>query len=155
MRVFNHEWSRGGGGDSESMRRNSMKKLLLVFTFIFVPFLLATAQEPDPQNGPLEVTPLGETNFERTGALSHGQSTLPSNFKSLAAPGETQDIVITANLSGVPEGEWRFGHLFLTEDSAQAPDTHMPVAAAFSPGSLPETVDIVTRRNAGSQLVTG
>jgi hypothetical protein len=70
-------------------------------------------------------------------------------------PGEMQEIVVTANLTGVPEGEWRFGRVYLTEDGGLAPDTHFPVAAAFSPGSLPDEVNIVTRRNAGSLLATG
>jgi uncharacterized repeat protein (TIGR01451 family) len=77
----------------------------------------------------------------------------PSSFT--LGPGETQEIVVIANLSGVPEDEWRFGNVYLTEDSALAPDTHFPVAAAFSPGSLPDSIDILTRRNAGSQLSSG
>jgi uncharacterized repeat protein (TIGR01451 family) len=80
-------------------------------------------------------------------------SVSPSSFT--LNPGETQEIVVTADVTGAPEGEWLFGTVYLSEASGLAPDTHMPVAAAFSPGSLPQSVDIVTRRNAGSQLATG
>ena len=80
-------------------------------------------------------------------------SVSPSSFT--LNPGETQEIVVTANLSGVPEGEWVFGQVNLTEGGALAPDVHFPVAAAFSSGSLPDSVEIVTRRNAGSQLAAG
>jgi uncharacterized repeat protein (TIGR01451 family) len=88
-----------------------------------------------------------------TGDTGLSLSVSPSSFT--LDPGETQEIVVTANLSGVPEGEWVFGQVNLTEDGALAPDVHFPVAAAFSSGSLPDSVEIVTRRNAGSQLATG
>ena len=80
-------------------------------------------------------------------------SVSPSSFT--LNPGETQEIVITADVFGSPEGEWLFGAVNLTEAAGLAPDTNMPVAAAFSAGSLPEVVEITTRRNAGSQLATG
>ena len=88
-----------------------------------------------------------------TGGAGLSLSVSPSSFT--LNPGETQEIVVTANLSGVPEGEWVFGQVNLTEDGALAPDVHFPVAAAYSAGSLPDSVEIVTRRNAGSQLATG
>ncbi len=80
-------------------------------------------------------------------------SVSPSSFT--LNPGETQEIVVTADVTGAPEGEWLFGTVYLSKAGGLAPDTHMPVAAAFSSGSLPDSVEIVTRRNAGSQLATG
>ena len=80
-------------------------------------------------------------------------SVSPSNFS--LNPGETQEIEVVADLSGVAEGEWVFGRITLTEDGAQAPEVHFPVATRYSAGALPDAVEIVTRRNAGSQLVEG
>ena len=77
-------------------------------------------------------------------------SVVPSSFT--LNPGETQEIVVTADVNGSPEGEWLFGSVLVSETGGLSPDTHLPVAAAFSAGSLPASVDIVTRRNAGSQL---
>ncbi|MGD2079213.1 MAG: S8 family serine peptidase, partial [Chloroflexota bacterium] len=94
----------------------------------------------------------GSWSAATTAEAGMSLSVSPSSFT--LEPGETQAVVVTANLSGVPEGEWRFGHVYLTEDGAQAPDTHFPVAAAFSSGSLPDEANIITRRNAGSQLAT-
>lgn len=69
-------------------------------------------------------------------------------------PGETQEIVITANTSGAPLGEWLFGRVKLTP-AGDVPVAHLPVAVISATGILPESVAIETRRDAGSQLVEG
>jgi uncharacterized repeat protein (TIGR01451 family) len=77
-------------------------------------------------------------------------SVSPASF-TLAA-GETQDLTITAGVEGLANNVWIFGDVTLS--AAGVPDTLLPVAVAPSTGSLPESVDIETRRDAGSHLVS-
>jgi uncharacterized repeat protein (TIGR01451 family) len=74
----------------------------------------------------------------------------PANFT--LQPGETQVLTITANTGNLPVGEWLFGQIWLT---GWGPELHMPVAVRPTAGVLPGEVVIHTRRDAGSQLVTG
>lgn len=74
----------------------------------------------------------------------------PSNF-TLAAGG-TQELTITADATAATADVWSFGEVTLTPAGA-SPEAHLPVAIILSTGTLPEKVDIMTRRNAGSQLV--
>jgi uncharacterized repeat protein (TIGR01451 family) len=74
----------------------------------------------------------------------------PASFT--LAIGETQDLTITAGVAGLPNNVWIFGDVTLS--AAGVPDTLMPVAVAPSTGSMPASVDIATRRDAGSQVVT-
>ncbi len=76
-------------------------------------------------------------------------SVTPASFT--LAEGETQDLTITAGVEGLPNNEWIFGDV--TMSAAGVPDTLLPVAVAPSTGSLPASVEIATRRDAGSQLV--
>lgn len=69
-------------------------------------------------------------------------------------PGESQEIVVTANTAGAPLGEWLFGQVMLTPDG-DVPAAHFPVAVISATGILPESVTIDTRRDAGSQSVDG
>lgn len=77
-------------------------------------------------------------------------SVSPASFT--LAVGETQDLTITAGVEGLPNDEWIFGDVTLA--AAGVPDTLLPVAVAPSTGSLPASVEIATRRDAGSELVT-
>lgn len=69
-------------------------------------------------------------------------------------PGATQEIVVTANATGAPLGEWLFGRVMLTP-TGDVPTAHFPVALISATGILPESVEIETRRDAGSQLIEG
>lgn len=71
--------------------------------------------------------------------------------------GGTADIVVTAEIAdGVAADEWLNGTVVLTPpDGSDAPVAHLPVAVLPSTGVLPESVDITTRRDAGSWLTTG
>jgi uncharacterized repeat protein (TIGR01451 family) len=71
------------------------------------------------------------------------------------SPGEGMTIGVTANVDGAPEGETLFGRITLTPDNPNVPSVTMPVAVVPSSGVLPDSVEIETRRNAGSQLVSG
>jgi uncharacterized repeat protein (TIGR01451 family) len=77
----------------------------------------------------------------------------PETF-TLAA-GATQVITITANVDDAEIGVWSFGDVRFNEDGDLAPDAHLPLAVNPSAGVLPELVTINTRRDAGSQVVSG
>jgi uncharacterized repeat protein (TIGR01451 family) len=90
----------------------------------------------------------------------------PATFE--LTPGATQELTITVDVSGLPEGEWFFAELELMpmpppppplRSRAGAPPpipvAHMPIAVQSSTGVLPTEIEINTRRNAGSQLVEG
>lgn len=80
-----------------------------------------------------------------------GLSVTPSSF-SLAA-GESVALTVTADVSAAEDGSWLFGDVVFTSDAA--PRAHFPVAVVPTSGVLPGIVDLDTRRDAGSQLVTG
>ena len=79
-----------------------------------------------------------------------GLTVEPASFSLLE--GETQDVVVTADVTAADTGIWMFGEVVLS--AAGVPDTLMPVAANASRGTLPASIDIVTRRDAGSEVVT-
>jgi uncharacterized repeat protein (TIGR01451 family) len=77
----------------------------------------------------------------------------PSAF-TLGA-GESQELTITADVSGADAGAYQFGLIeFEPEGSGSGggdvPMAHMPVAIQPTTGSLPGAANIMTRRNAGS-----
>ncbi len=66
--------------------------------------------------------------------------------------GETQDITVTADVTGASTDAYRFGTVVLTPgDGSDASPAHLPVAALPSTGIIPAQIDIDTRRDAGSQ----
>lgn len=69
-------------------------------------------------------------------------------------PGATQSIVITANTAGAAQDVWLFGEVQLTA-AGDSPAAHLPVAVISTASIFPETVEIHTRRDAGSQVVSG
>ena len=66
-------------------------------------------------------------------------------------PGASATITVTADVTSLPAGTWRFGRLSMTEKSAQAPDVHLPVAVL--PGGAPVPVDIEATSTTGSSEV--
>lgn len=82
---------------------------------------------------------------------------LSTNVGSFAATdGGVDDVTVTATIaSGTPTDKWLFGTLVLTPPAGStAPVAHLPVGVLPSAGVLPESIDITTRRDAGSQLDT-
>ena len=71
------------------------------------------------------------------------------------SPGESIAISVSANVTGAPAGETLFGRVTLTPSNASVPAVTMPVAVVPTSGILPGAVDVETRRNAGSYLITG
>lgn len=78
-------------------------------------------------------------------------SVTPETFSLLA--GESQEITVEVSVLGIPADEWAFGELNLTPAGA-TPAVHMPIGVQPNTGDLPNLVNIYTRRDAGSQLVT-
>jgi uncharacterized repeat protein (TIGR01451 family) len=78
----------------------------------------------------------------------------PDNF--VLSAGGSQELTITADVNGLPTGDWLFGEVMFSQAPDQAinqvPDIHFPLAVVPSTGIFPDLVEINTRRNAGSQL---
>lgn len=84
--------------------------------------------------------------------------TLDADVDSVAlSAGGTADVTVTATVdAGMPTDEWLFGTLVLTPPAgSEAPEAHLPVGVLPSAGVLPESIDITTRRDAGSQAQSG
>ena len=68
------------------------------------------------------------------------------------AAGESADVTVTADVSAAEAGEWVYGTLTLTPPAgSEAPVAHLPIGVVPSSAVLPESIDITTRRDAGSQ----
>ena len=84
--------------------------------------------------------------------------TLATDVDTVAlTEGGTADVTVTATVdAGMPTDEWLFGTLVLTPPAgSEAPEAHLPVGVLPSAGVLPESIDITTRRDAGSQAQSG
>ena len=83
--------------------------------------------------------------------------TLDADVDTIAVTdGGTDDVTVTATVdNGTPTDEWLFGTLVLTPPAGStAPVAHLPVGVLPSAGVLPTSIDVTTRRDAGSQLET-
>ncbi|MCB8926296.1 MAG: S8 family serine peptidase [Ardenticatenaceae bacterium] len=80
-----------------------------------------------------------------------GLTVTPASF--VLGPGETQEIVVTADVSALPAGDWVFGEVTLEPSVAGIPTAGFPVAVIPTTGIIPTSVEIDTRRNAGSFLI--
>ena len=70
-------------------------------------------------------------------------------------PGESTTITVGADVTGAPFGETLFGRVTLTPSNAAVPVVTMPVAVVPSSGIFPTLLDLDTRRDTFSELVTG
>lgn len=77
----------------------------------------------------------------------------PSSFA--IAPGASQDIRFDVDVTSLPTGSYSFGAITLTSDVGGVPAAHFPMAIQPKTGDLPGQIDLVTRRDAGSDLVRG
>lgn len=87
-----------------------------------------------------------------TAGLDPWVTVAPASF-TLAA-GETQDIEVTADASGLAAGAWSFNRAVLTPDDPTVPTSQLPIAVVPASGDLPDSVDLEASRDAGSQLIT-
>ncbi|MDP9443401.1 MAG: S8 family serine peptidase [Actinomycetota bacterium] len=68
------------------------------------------------------------------------------------APGATGTLTVTADVTNLPAGSWRFAEVTLQEKKAQAPAVHLPVAVL--PGGAPTPVEITSASTTGSHVET-
>ncbi len=96
----------------------------------------------------VEATLPGTWSAAATG-VGFGVTVAPASF-TLAA-GETQELTITADVTASETKVWMFGDVILGAPDG-TPDTYMPIAVQASTGDLPASIDIETRRDAGSYV---
>ena len=78
----------------------------------------------------------------------------PATF--VLSPFGTQTISVTADISGLPNDQWAFAEISFSPDGGpNIAEAHFPVAVVPASGVVPTSIDIDTRRDAGSQLVAG
>lgn len=68
-------------------------------------------------------------------------------------PGASQELEITLDSTRLPDETWYFAQLSLMPSRSGVSPQHMPIALMPGSNILPDQVRILTRRNAGSQLV--
>lgn len=69
------------------------------------------------------------------------------------APGASQTIQITADVTALSLNQWGFGAVHFTPNRDRIPPAHFPVTVQSSPGQLPDELTIETRRNAGAYTI--
>jgi uncharacterized repeat protein (TIGR01451 family) len=106
-----------------------------------------TAQAP--ASAPAGVTWTASADTDPGLALSVNLS------QTTVSPGDSLGISVTADVADAPKGETLFGRITLTPSDPDVPSVTMPVAVVPSAGVLPGSIDITTRRDTGSQAVTG
>jgi len=87
-----------------------------------------------------------------TSGLDAFVSVSPASF-TLAAD-EAQEIVVTADVSGLTSDTWAFSRAVLTPTDEGVPTTQLPITVVPVSGVLPDSVDLAASRDAGSQLFT-
>jgi uncharacterized repeat protein (TIGR01451 family) len=100
-------------------------------------------------------TALGAGTWETDTDAQTGLDIEVSPQSFTLADGQSQVLEITADVGGADEGAWLSGRVILTHGDAGTPTAHLPVAVVPTAGVIPDLVEIDTRRDAGSQLVTG
>jgi uncharacterized repeat protein (TIGR01451 family) len=68
-------------------------------------------------------------------------------------PGASQDIQFEVDVSSLASNQYSFGQITLSPSVAGVPVAHFPMAIQPKTGELPGQIDLVTRRDAGSDLV--
>ena len=79
-----------------------------------------------------------------------GLTVEPASFSLLE--GETQGIVVTADVTAADTGIWMFGEVVLSATAGTG--RSVPVAANAIARHVPASMDIVTRRDAGFEVVS-
>lgn len=99
------------------------------------------------------------TNVLTTTATWDISSVVPAGMKLTAkpnrvtlAPGQSAPITVTADVTGLRAGTWRFAKLTMVERAKQAPGVHLPVAVL--PGGAPVPVNLVSTGTSGTATQT-
>ena len=128
------------GGDPASLNTPSMGKAKCVGVCSWTRTATNTAGKTVTWTASLEL-PTGMTG-----------TVTPPNFA--LDDGASAPLTVEVDVSTLNEGEWYFGNLTLTPDDPNIPDAHLPIAVNPSKGDIPDNMNIVTRRDAGSQVLS-
>ncbi|MET0459049.1 MAG: pre-peptidase C-terminal domain-containing protein, partial [Ilumatobacteraceae bacterium] len=109
------------------------------------------ATVPDDDDAPVPDAVTWTVSTSADDGLTVGATLSPATV----SPGDTMAIEVSADVSAGEVGETLFGWVTLTPDDPAVPTVTMPVAVVPSSGVLPDAVDVLTRRDAGSQLISG
>jgi uncharacterized repeat protein (TIGR01451 family) len=127
------------GGDVRTLNLASLGNASCVGSCMWTRTLKSTQDSP--------------VDYVASAAVMSGTITVePASF-TLAAGG-TQVVTVSIQIdAGVTEADgWLFGQVDIKPaTNAAIPDAHMPVAVQYSAGDLPESIAIVTPRDAGSR----
>jgi len=69
------------------------------------------------------------------------------------APGATQVVTVTADVSQLPIGQWAFGEIAFTPESDTTADAHFPVAVKGVIANVPSLMEIDTFKESGSEMM--
>lgn len=133
------------GGDPKTLNLPSMSNTSCLSTCTWV--RTATVPASAPAGVTWTASATGDSGLNLSVSLSPDPATL--------SPGDSVEITVTADVAGAPNGETLFGEVTLTPDNPDVPAAGLPVAVVPVAGTLPDSLEIDTRRNAGSELVAG
>lgn len=93
----------------------------------------------------------GTTSWFATALADPGLSLAvePENFT--IASGESIEIAVTADVSGIPIDQWAFGRVVLSEADGEAPEAGFPVAVRSAEQKFPESIRIGAEQASGSK----
>jgi subtilisin family serine protease len=100
-------------------------------------------------------TSVAAADVEWTVSSSGDFVTSSSPITFTVAAGATQAVTFTADVTGLPSGDWLFGMVTLTPDDPAIPTLNIPVSVVPTSGVFPTLVTINTRRDVGSQMIEG
>lgn len=93
-----------------------------------------------------------KTVWDTSATTPEGMSLSVKPRRLSLGAGESATVTVTADVSKLQAGSWRFGQVVLKERQSAAPAAHLPVAVL--PGGAPTPVDITAEKNTGSHEVT-
>lgn len=97
----------------------------------------------------LRGTTAGSWSVKTSGPRALRLTVSPSRFT--LAPGSTQELTVTADVSKLPAGKYAFGRITLASGDG-APDAHLPVTVL--PGGTATPVEIQTTSTSGTHVVS-
>lgn len=100
-------------------------------------------------------TSVASADVEYTVTSSGDFVTASNPITFTVAPGATQAVTFTADVTALPGGAWLHGLVTLTPDDAALPVLNIPVSVVPTSGVFPTLVTINTRRDVGSQMIEG
>jgi uncharacterized repeat protein (TIGR01451 family) len=129
----------GVGGDPTTINNAHLASGACLLQCSFVRTVTSTASTP--------------VSWSVTSDFPGAVTITPANFT--IDPGASVDIQFDVDVASMTTGSYVFGEIRLTPDVATVPAAHFPMAIQPKTGDVPGQIDLVTRRDAGSDLVRG